>query len=629
MQHKIIDEHLSKKEKQELTRLRAIVNSNYSHSVKYFEQRAKNWAIYKNAQLMEKAEWQADVRNPQPHLAAVRIASFLTDAVLGTATRPVFIARSWNNIEADEKALAYTRYMRYQQNKMKLANVYYQTFLAMCVEGTAFHHTCWKYDVVYHETTQSSIAYRTNKYGIQEPYIKETVVSEPVVYADQPMIEQVSSLDFFPDPAALDLETARHVVRRKYVPFSTLKELEKNGRLKNVDLLKDGATTIPVRSDSTYNFNPKKDQAISKNYHQLIKDYEKKNQDDPLIELMEVYEPGVVSIIGNGAVPLDIKRPVYRSRFPFVRYAYLPQYGEFFGMSLFEATSKIHAFSDEMLCMLIDNWKRHMTGTTLVGNGVSLLAEEQLKKGELGAVIKVQDPSDVVTIRPDLPNAQAVQGMQLLLQEAKEAMGIDGAMTGANPSSVRDSGSFEVFQRIQQVTLSVTVRRLTEDLAELGRQWHALNKQFLEDTIEFKIGNSLSRTTNNKVEQVNLAEIPMNLDFDIQISNLADSRTDKELKQMAELVNLIVNSGDPELKTKPLLLQMAMKIDSVDDPSDLLETDPYKIANNIAMKATAAGKQIPEIAGKYAPQTGSGNPALSPDQGGRPSNVEQQGDISQ
>jgi hypothetical protein len=54
-----------------------------------------------------------------------------------------------------------------------------------------------------------------------------------------------------------------------------------------------------------------------------------------------------------------------------------------------------------------------------------------------------------------------------------------------------------------------------------------------------------------------------------------------------------------------------------------------KIANNIAMKATAAGKQIPEIAGKYAPQTGSGNPALSPDQGGRPSNVEQQGDISQ
>jgi hypothetical protein len=277
--------------------------------------------------------------------------------------------------------------------------------------------------------------------------------------------------------------------------------------------------------------------------------------------------------------------------------------------------------------MLIDNWKRHLTGTTLIGNGVSLLAEEQLKKGELNAVIKVQDPNDVVTIRPDLPNAQAVQGMQLLLQEAKEAMGIDGAMTGANPSSVRDSGSFEVFQRIQQVTLSVTVRRLTEDLAELGRQWHALNKQFLEDTIEFKIGNSLSRTTNNKVEKVNLAEIPMNLDFDIQISNLADSRTDKELKQMAELVNLIVNSGDPELKTKPLLLQMAMKIDSIDDPSDLLETDPYKIAENIAMKATAAGKQIPSIAGKYAPQTGGGRPEFA-DQGGRPSNVEQQGDIN-
>ena len=55
MQNKIIDEKLTKKEKDQLARLRGIINSNYAHSTKYFEQRAKNLAIYKNAQLMEKA----------------------------------------------------------------------------------------------------------------------------------------------------------------------------------------------------------------------------------------------------------------------------------------------------------------------------------------------------------------------------------------------------------------------------------------------------------------------------------------------------------------------------------------------------------------------------------------------
>lgn len=626
-----IKKKLSKKDWEETKRLQTIVSTNYAYATKFMKKRAHWWNVYKNKCLPEKAPWQADVRHPINHIAANKLAAFVTDAILGATNKPLFKARPWENIEATVQAAKYTRFMYYQQSNMPLVETVYGNNLCAFVEGTSILHTTWDYEVVEHEKEEPYISYNrdsegnliTDLYGEPELEVKTKKIKEKTVYKDQPAIEQVSANDFYPDPAATSLDDAANVVRRKFVRFSELKELERIGRLKNVDLLLDAKTFIPSRmyDDNKANISNTRDDNPDHNYVKRIKEYGQKNKEDPLIEVMEVYEPGVVSLLGNNIVLLDSKRPVYRSRYPFEKFEYLPVPSEFWGTSLFEATEHLTSFVSQLECLLIDNWKQHLQGMTLVGGSISPDAEDQIRKGEPGSVIRVTDIDDIKTERPDAPSSQAVQGLQLLLAEAKETMAVEGAMTNSNPSSVRDSSSFEMFQRISQVTNSVLIRRFARKYSNIGKQWHALNKQFISDKIKFSIGNTLSNPEES-VEEIDLKDIPLNLDLDVQLSSLADAKTDRELKQISELVNLIVTSGDPTLITKPLLLQMASKIDSIEDPMDIIETDPAKVARNAAIKARAAGKQNPTIAGKYAPQTGmQGAPALG-DQGGAPSGAE-------
>ena len=632
----VVKKKLSKKDWEETKRLQSIISTNYNYACKFMKKRKHWWNVYKNQCLPEKAPWQADVRHPINHIAANKLASFVTDAILGGVNKPLFKARPWSNIEATVQAMKYTRFMHYQQLNIPVADILYQNFLSMFVEGTSILHTTWEYEAVEHEKDEPSVAYKrdsegeliTNLFGEPELEVKTKKVKEKVVYKDQPVMEQVAANDFYPDPSATDVCNAANLVRRKFARYSELKELERIGRLKNVDLLLDAKTTIPNRqsNDAKGGISSKADENPDRDYVKRIRDYGMKNQDDPMIEVMEVYEPGVVSLLGNNLVILDSKRPVYRSRYPFEKFDYLPVYGQFWGTSLFEATEHLTSFVSQLECLLIDNWRQHLQGQTFIGGSVSPDAEEQIKKGEFGSVVRLTDIDDVKTERPDAPSAQAVQGLQLLLQEAKETMAVEGALTNSNPSSVRDSGSFEMFQRITQVTNSVLIRRIAEKLKNVGKQWHALNKQFISEKVTFSIGNTLSAPSEAQ-EEIDVKEIPLSLDLDVQLSSMAEAKNDRELKQISELVNLIVQSGDPTLITRPLLLQMASKIDSIEDPHDIIEQNPEIVARNAAIKARAAGKQNPTIAGKYAPQTGMQGPPAMGDGGGAPSNVEQGGGI--
>ena len=623
-----VEEKLEKEEIALVERVLPLIGRAFNDSAKYFYDRAKHRRRYLNDVDVEKADWQAQIAHPLPHLAVERKSSFLTDAVMGSASRPLFKARPWDNINAARKAQAYTKFMQKQQGEMLLTETFYLAFKEMHITGTSILHTYWdnKIEEIQGEDIQKTVVKRdefgnpiidplTGQPEFQSKTMKGPV--ETIVRTDRPGIEVVDINDFWVDPACSSFEDARYVVRKKFMALSELKHFEKLGRLKNVDLLKD--TNIPNREFNDSGSGRRgRFQDFKEGHNKKVAEYSKIDDGNPLIEILEYYEPGKVTIIGNGEVPLDVERPVYRARFPFVRLANLPQLGNFYGLSEYVICERLFTHVDQMQNMIYDNWEKHLKGITLVGSGVSNMAVEQLKKGDPGDVIKVSDPNDIRTERPDLFDGSVVSGMQVLLQECKDAMSVDGAISGAGPGSeVRDSQSFEIFTRISQVTLSVTVRRIQEGLRDLGRQWNGLNKQFLKETIRVKIAGPDGRETMQSEEVTldpsNPMDIPGNLDVDVQLTTIADVRRDREIRQMVEAINLAVQ--DPAFRSNEAMVQLFSKLDVFEDALDLFEKDPNEILKRATGMAVATGKKNPVLAGRLG--GGGQGQALGPT-GGRP-----------
>mgnify|MGYP006928182650 CR=1 FL=1 len=609
-----IEEKLDEKEKAFIERALTLTTSAHEHSKKYFHDRERFRRRYVNDVDVEKADWQAQIAHPLPHLAVERKASFLTDAVMGSATRPLFKARPWENINSTRKAAAYTKYMQQQQSQMPLTEIFYTAFKEMLTVGTSILHTYWdnRIEEIMGEPTEK-ISVRRDPFGNplinpmtgQPEFDIKTVAGEPEIIerTNRPGIEVVNIDNFWVDPAATSLDDARFVIRRKFFSLNDLKHFEKLGRIKNVDLLK--GTNLPFRESSENALGGRRGRFkhYNERHEQRITENVNADPDNPIIEVMEFCEPGKISLIGNGLVPLDIERAVYRSRFPFIRLVNLPQINEFFGLSEYVVCERLFAHVDQMQNMIFDNWEQHLKGITLIGAGVSETAKKELEKGESGSVIRVGSLDDIRTERPAAFDGSVVAGMGMLLQECKDSLSIDGAISGAGPGSeVRDSQSFEIFTRISQVTLSVTVRRIQESIRELGMQWHKLNKQFLQDKVRIRVAGMDALETMSENDEViidprNPADLPGNLDLDVQLTALADVRRDREIRQMVDAINL--GTQDPTFRFNEAMVQLFSKLDVFEDALDLFEKDPEKILKRASVNAIAAGKKVPVLAGRF------------------------------
>lgn len=621
-------------EKKQLKRIKSLTDSAYKYSSKMFDDRAKYKRRYLNDMDVEKADWQGQIAHPLPHLAVERKSSFLTDAVMGNASRPLFKVRPWaDNINAVRKSRANTAYIQQQQAQMSLTELFYTAFKTMFTSGTAILHTFWDNQIeVIQPDEEQVVEVARNEDGspIFENGKRKLIVTkkkpQPIVIprTDRPGIVEIDINNFWPDPAATSLEDARFIVVRKVLPFKTLKHFEKLGRLKNVDLLKK--TQFTTRETRNYHADRLgRYSNFSQFRESRLQEYGDIDPDNKMVEIIEFYEPGKVSIMGNDSILLDVERPVYRARYPFVRLANLPQTGEFFGLSEFVICDRLFTHVDQMQNMIFDNWEKHLKGVTLIDSGVSEMALEQLKAGEPGDVIRINDLNGIKTERPELFDASVVQGMEILLQECKDAMSVDGAISGVSPGSeVRDSQSFEIFTRISQVTLSVMVRRIQESLRDLGRQWVALNKQFLKDPIRIRLAgaNAMDTLTEGKnvdeeiLDPKNPADIPYQADVDVQLSTIADVRRDREIRQMVEGINLAAQNS--RFRGEDALLQLFAKLDVFEDTLSLF-VDPstpegqQELLNRSQINAMSAGKQNPVLAGRFAPQNQpQGQPVLSP-----------------
>jgi len=635
-------------ELKELERMQSLMSAAYNNSQKYFTDRARFRARYRNELGIEKADWQADIAHPLPHMAAVRKASFCADAVLGSAGRPIFKVLPWDNIEATRKAQAHTLFIRQQQAQMPLTEIIYNTFLSMFIDGTSILHTFWDNQIEVHEKApeQKIVAIKEpilNPFTGQpllnpttgEPVVKtrlelQQVQAPPdiIVRTDRPGIEQVDINDFWPDPIATNIDNAAFICRRKFLKLSQLRQFVKLGRFdeKRIEAIK--TTSIPRRDyDSSAERRYSRNKTYNEGYNEKVYNNATIDPNDPTVEVVEFYEPGKVSVIVNNEILLELRRSIYRSRYPFTRFANLPEHNQFFGLSEFQVPEKLLNAANQMQNMIFDNWEKHLKGITLVDSSISNQSIEQLRRGEPGEIVRVSDINGIRTDRPDLMGNQVIDGMGLIIQEVKDSLSMDGAISGNSPGSeVRDSQSFEVFTRISQVTLSILVRRITDSMRELGRQWVNLNKQFLSMPIKIRLAGANALDT-EKTDEVILDpndpfDFPSNIDVDVQLSTIADGRIDKELKRMAEYINLAGQS--PNFRAEDALIEMGSKIDSFSDPLNYFETDPQEILKRASLNAYASGKKNPALAGRLQQQLGNGGgaPVLG-DQGGRPAGPSQ------
>lgn len=588
-------------EKKKLTRLQQIVHSCFDNSSKFFQQRLK----WKNRYLgvdedldRRKAHWQARFVHTYPHQAVELKGSFFTQALKGNGVQPFYVVEPWD-FNSEDKALANTRLLQYQLARTPVLDTMYKVSKDLSIYGTGILKTFWDYqsiDVPQKPKQVFDIDENQNLFvkSVKPPPVKR-------VMKDQPDTMVIEPNDFWPDPSATSLENARYVCHRTIMPFSKLKALEKKkgsafGRYKNVDMVKK--TSMPMRQFADQHSSLTRDDRLLKD---LNANFRNADPNNPMVEIVEIWEPGgKVSTIANNEVLLEHETILFEHlKYPFVVLTNEPITGEFWGLSDFQIAQKLLDYVDEHQSQLLDNNSQTLKGFALVERGIGAQALKDLEEAEPGSKIVVNDLNAIKWERPPSPDSSAAVIQENLLQQARQAMSVTEILQGvAPPSNIRSTGGLELLAQVGQVRLVVTVDRLAEQLRTLGKQWIALNQQFLDESVLVPIIGAVPGT--ESYTRVSPEDIPMDVDVRVRLGSLAQGNRELRVQQMLQIHNLAQNI--PGYNAIRAMKEIASVQGGFEDPTTLFLLDEQDAAqlqtqNFLAELGKGPLAQAPQLSG--------------------------------
>lgn len=448
----------------------------------------------------------------------------------------------------------------------------------------------------------------------------DRAVLAEIVSFEGPQVEDVDVADFFWDPAAKDVESARWLIHRTWRDLAYIKQRMELGEWfpdgdgpKSPDQITDYLKMIGESGtggmDSASLWGDRLDQlGISGQDTRAGRDH----------EVLEFHDRERVYIVINRqfVAVCDIT-PFWHREMPFQIFRPTLQEGEFVGISEIEPIKHLQHELNTMRGQRRDNANFVLDRVTAYMEG--MVDPEALRRGPGALIPTITNPSEVIFQLPveDLP-ASSYREEEAIKSDFDRATGIDESVAGSGAAGDTATGTQLVQQAAGVRIAQKTKNLMAETIRPAALQFLELNRQHLSEPRPIRIDNPDGGFDFRAIG-------PEDVAADVDISPDAgstepDNRVQKVNDALTVFNQLVQN---PEVDQRKLVLYL-LEQNEVPDPESFLAPEAPNIGDALmAVGEAMADKGIPEdaiqqflepIAAQVAPPEAQQQGAPAPEQ---------------
>ena len=396
--------------------------------------------------------------------------------------------------------------------------------------GTAIVKVYWKTDkaqVVKKEQVDETFP----ELGTVEEEVEENIF-------DGPEIELVDLYDFFWDPRAIDMESARWVAHRTYQTFDHLEQLQKEGVYKNVALLKDA--TLVSGDDEKASRRGTLGVAMPD-------ELASKNEGKNVIELIEYWEDEkVITVANRGIVIRDEANPYRHGKKPFVRIVDQSVPHEFLGIGELEPIETLQYELNDRRNQRMDNITLVLNRMWKVKNGANVDEDELVS--DAGGVVHTDNMDGIEALQMPDVTSSSYNEETLIKGDIQQTTGVSDFTRGVGSESLGNDTAtgISLIQEAGNARFKLKIRNLEAGIEEIGRMMVSLNEQFLTEEKSIRVlGDEGIEWTTIKPD-----DMRGNFDVMVQSGSTLPSNEAVERKQTMEMFQIF--AGDPEVDQREL-----------------------------------------------------------------------------
>lgn len=371
-----------------------------------------------------------------------------------------------------------------------------------------------------------------------EPSVVGTkLVMKQRIVRNQPDLEICDYRSITVDPLCKGaVSKARFIV---HSVETSLAELQKDGRYKNLDKINIESASILGDPDSTMDTDPNfnfKDKARKKFMMYEYWGYWDTQGNGRLT-------PIVAAWVGDVLVRME-ENPLPHRKIPFVLVQYLPVRKEFYGEPDGHLLTDNQKVSGAVARGMIDIMARSANGQMGVQkNALDAVNRRRFDQGQNYQFNPTVDPRQAVYMHtyPEIPQSAAFM-LQLQQQEAESLTGVKAFYGGLSSDSLGEVATSVrgVLDAASKRELGI-LRRLSQGLIEIGRMIIAMNAELLDDI-------EVVRITNEEFIPVRRDDLAGNLDLSLTISTAEEDNA--KAQELAFLLQTLGNTIEQQMVYK-------------------------------------------------------------------------------
>ncbi len=365
---------------------------------------------------------------------------------------------------------------------------------------------------------------------------------ETIVAYDDPVFEVLDLFDFFIDPDAWDIDNARYCIHRKYLSIEELKQRQRAGIYKNVDKVKDPATT-----------NIEAEPSCPSTYMQ-----------ERNIEILEYWEDDRVVVVADRSVILrDAPNPFYHGKKPFVHIVFVPVPFEFYGIGVIEPIEGLQHELNTKRNQRLDNVNLILNRMWLVQRGT--LDDYRQLQSRPGGVIVVNDINGIHPLpSPDVTSSSYMEE-EKIKRDIQNTTGVTEYIRGVMPIEKQTATEVRIKSEQSSTRFDFNFKLMTEmGIKRIARFILQLDQQFITRERSIRIAGRKGV----EFKRVSPEDIMGNFDL---IPNIDPERVRQTLRREELLRLYSILARDPHINPKPLLEEILKAFD-VKNIKEILST---------------------------------------------------------
>ncbi len=391
---------------------------------------------------------------------------------------------------------------------------------------------------------------------------------EDTVICDDARSEVRDVRDFFWPPQASRVENAEYLIDRTWVSYDSLLRKQKAGLYKNVEQLKDAASSAALKKVSE---RERRLRGIDR------------TQD--LIEVLEYWTPERLITVGNRTVLLaDRANPFWNGRMPFVVCSAMPDAFQIPGISVVEALAQLQ----DMLWTLQN---QRLDVVRMLANLITVIRSDVDDPDSFewapNAQWFVEDPGQVDTLKMDPTVAQiTLQSEGMIKGDLQNIMGGLPMASGADSQTIdqQTATGVSIITTIAQRIIQSRKQHYLWAYAKLGKHFLLLYQQFLRDERVIKIVGR-----NGAAAYRTISPLEIQGDYDVMIDVTSDSLLRQERRAESQSLLQIAAQTAQVFAVSGAPLNLKAFMEKTLDAYDVSDKERYFLPPQAAPAITGQG----------------------------------------